>query len=528
MLSLRTISFSLSAITFFLFLSVKPGNGSPDEYRLLQDLFYRRDGGYNPLIRPVKNLSDIITVGIEMALIQLINLDEKNQIMKSNVWLRLRWCDRQLTWQPKEYGDIAWLRIQPDRVWKPDIVLFNNADGRFEVSFKANVVIQNNGFVMWIPCTIYKSSCTIDVTYFPFDEQICDMIFGSWTYNADEVRLTWYLPYPSNYSLVDISDYESSGTWDLVGIPGQVTTKGHEDEDHSKSFVTYQLKLRRKTLFYAVNLIIPCLLISILSMVVFYLPSDAGEKTTTSVSILLALVVFLQVLVTNLLPPSSTSFPLFAKYLLFAVVLDVCCIVNTIFVLNWNFKTPRTHRMARWIRTVFFGFLPRILLMKRPSNDPAPAAESLSFSRCSSTPMNTPEPTRRAAIKPQEFDLSDMHHNNCPLRRGARNTDAMSTVQLTAEVNKAVEAVRFISAHLKNEDDYDEVLDDWRYIALVIDRLLFYIYAITTVGTALAILTQAPHIFESFSQDHYKQKYTEIHKKGIEATLHDFYSCPNV
>lgn len=325
---------------------------------------------------------------------------------------------------------------------------------------------------MWVPCSIYKSSCQIDVTYFPFDEQTCEMIFGSWTYNADEVGLDWYLGYPSDYSLVDLSDYESSGTWDLVAIPGVVNVTWY-DEGHSKYFVKYTLKLRRKTLFYAVNLIIPCLLISILSMAVFYLPSDAGEKTTTSVSILLALVVFLQVLVTNLLPPSSTSFPLFAKYLLFAVILDVCCIVNTIFVLNWNFKTPRTHRMARWIRTVFFGFLPRILLMKRPSNDgggggdAGPAVESLSFSRCSSTPINTPVPTRRSAIKPQELDLTDMHHSSCPMaakRTGGdggtqrvRDSDPGASVQLSSEVNKAVEAVRFISAHLKNEDDYDEV-----------------------------------------------------------------------
>src|SRR6218665_564819 len=95
------------------------------------------------------------------------------------------------------------------------------------------------GFVMWIPCTIYKSSCTIDVTYFPFDEQSCEMIFGSWTYNADEVNITWYLPEPSLYSEVDLSDYEKSGTWDLVGIPGKLSVK----KNMNKAFVTYELKL---------------------------------------------------------------------------------------------------------------------------------------------------------------------------------------------------------------------------------------------------------------------------------------------
>jgi len=68
-----------------------------------------------------------------------------------------------------------------------------SADGRFEVSFKANILISNDGTMMWIPATIYKSSCTIDVKYFPFDEQECKMIYGSWTYNGNEVNLSAYI-----------------------------------------------------------------------------------------------------------------------------------------------------------------------------------------------------------------------------------------------------------------------------------------------------------------------------------------------
>jgi len=46
--------------------------------------------------------------------------------------------------------------------------------------------------VLWIPPAIYKSSCTIDVQYFPFDQQECEMKFGSWTFNGDQVVLGWY------------------------------------------------------------------------------------------------------------------------------------------------------------------------------------------------------------------------------------------------------------------------------------------------------------------------------------------------
>lgn len=42
--------------------------------------------------------------------------------------------------------------------------------------------------------------------------------------------------------------------------------------------ITFKLTMRRKTLFYTVNLIIPCVALTFLTVLVFYLPSDSGEK----------------------------------------------------------------------------------------------------------------------------------------------------------------------------------------------------------------------------------------------------------
>ncbi|KAG8288998.1 acetylcholine-gated cation-selective channel activity protein [Homalodisca vitripennis] len=36
------------------------------------------------------------------------------------------WNDYQLQWDEADYGGIGVLRLPPDKVWKPDIVLFNN------------------------------------------------------------------------------------------------------------------------------------------------------------------------------------------------------------------------------------------------------------------------------------------------------------------------------------------------------------------------------------------------------------------
>ena len=98
-----------------------------------------------------------------------------------------------------------------------------------------------------------------------------------------KVVLDWY----EGAQKVDLSDYVPSGTWDVVECPGKLENKRDPGEQHNRSQITYTLKIRRKTLFYTVNLIIPCVLISLLSVSVFYLPADAGEKMTMCISILL-------------------------------------------------------------------------------------------------------------------------------------------------------------------------------------------------------------------------------------------------
>lgn len=78
------------------------------------------------------------------------------------------------------------------------IILFDNfvrfspysADGNFEVTLATKATLNYTGRVEWRPPAIYKSSCEIDVEYFPFDEQTCVMKFGSWTYDGFQVSVT--------------------------------------------------------------------------------------------------------------------------------------------------------------------------------------------------------------------------------------------------------------------------------------------------------------------------------------------------
>ena len=307
---------------------------------------------------------------------------------------------------------------------------------------------------------------------------------------------------------MDLRDYVQSGSWDIIGCPAVIGEMKHTDGVHNISIITYTIRIRRKTLFYTVNLIIPCVLISFLSVGVFYLPSDAGEKMTMCISVLLALVVFL-LLVSKILPPTSDTIPLIANYLLFTFVNNVVVIVFTVVIINWFFRTPRTHRMPGWIRVLFLNYLPRVILMKRPRHDErwgkkdytvrheAAAAEDAAAAKNKTT---TTARSQDGCSTEQRADgrtavsaapVSDTRHlpgvgssvrvtairSNLYGVSGAENgcvadgvgdgqpsaptffdpPAADCDIPLTSETKKALDAITFIAAHLKNEDDYSEV-----------------------------------------------------------------------
>ena len=72
------------------------------------------------------------------------------------------------------------------------------------MTLSTKATVYHNGLVEWKPPAIYKSSCEIDVEYFPFDEQTCVMKFGSWTYDGNKVRSFKHVLRNSYHSLIQL------------------------------------------------------------------------------------------------------------------------------------------------------------------------------------------------------------------------------------------------------------------------------------------------------------------------------------
>lgn len=190
-------------------------------------------------------------------------------------------------------------------------------------------IVRWDGTITWTPPASYKSSCTMDVTFFPFDRQNCSMKFGSWTYDGNMVDLVLVDHY------VDRKDFFDNGEWEILNATG---VKGsRRDGVYWYPFVTYSFILKRLPLFYTLFLIIPCLGLSFLTVLVFYLPSDEGEKLSLSTSVLVSLTVFLLV-IEEIIPSSSKVSNLcqcfsIVKFLLGYIMIIIYLFLNPFFFL---------------------------------------------------------------------------------------------------------------------------------------------------------------------------------------------------
>lgn len=219
--------------------------------------------------------------------------------------------------------------------------------------------VNHTGHVTWFPPAIYKTACKIDVRYFPFDEQNCTLKFGSWAYDTGKIDL---LP---SYNNTAERDYWSNGEWNIISAPCIRSVKKYHCCNETYVDITCTFVLRRMALYYFAYVLLPCGLISFNTVLVFYLPPDINEKMTLCTMVLLSMALFI-LLVTQRIPPNSSSFPLLIKYLLFTMIIVSSSIVLTILILNIRHRSPRTHTMPKWIRTIFIEILPTFLSMQRP------------------------------------------------------------------------------------------------------------------------------------------------------------------
>lgn len=129
----------------------------------------------------------------------------------------------------------------------------------------------------------------------------CLLKFGTWSNNASQVTIT-LMKDQMDQSYTDFLH----GEWDVLNCPCKTFTKAFIVS--SWPVVECDVTMHRKPLFYIFNLGIPILLLLIIGGFAFILPPDSGDKISLSITVFLALTVFIMVVMDNL-PSTSQAVP---------------------------------------------------------------------------------------------------------------------------------------------------------------------------------------------------------------------------
>ena len=111
---------------------------------------------------------------------------------------------------------------------------------------------------------------------------------------------------------IDVTNYIDNGEWELLESRVERRVKRYTCCPEPFPDVIFYLHLRRRTTYYTFNIIVPCVILSILTLGSFFLPPVCGEKVTLGLTVLLAFSVFM-LLIAESMPTTSEFVPLIGK-----------------------------------------------------------------------------------------------------------------------------------------------------------------------------------------------------------------------
>jgi len=138
----------------------------------------------------------------------------------------------------------------------------------------ALTVITEDGNVTWIPQGIYMSTCNVDVTTFPFDKQTCRLKFGSWTYDGTKMDLDFDGP----AEMIDGGYFVENKAWTVLKTNATRNIFKYSCCPEVYIDLTYQISFRRSATFYTYILILPCVLLTSLTLVLYWIPPESPVK----------------------------------------------------------------------------------------------------------------------------------------------------------------------------------------------------------------------------------------------------------
>ncbi|XP_062602301.1 neuronal acetylcholine receptor subunit alpha-7-like [Saccostrea cucullata] len=193
-------------------------------------------------------------------------------------------------------------------------------------------------------------------------------------------------------------------------------------------------------------------------------------------------------LVAETMPPTSDAVPLIGIYFCCIMIMCSMSMMFTVIVLNFHYRGPETHSIPSWVNEWINGRLAWLLFMKRPGQQKHKHTND-TIERTRLHDIVVQERQSRCLLSGLEFEDEIRMENGAVPKPG--DSPFLST---KSDLLSILRELRKITTRCKREEEEVIVRGEWRFAAMVIDRLCLWICVTFTVISTLAVLFSAPNL----------------------------------
>ncbi|KAL3843077.1 hypothetical protein ACJMK2_021077 [Sinanodonta woodiana] len=334
-------------VSFCIILAVY-GQTMNDSTKLIEDLLK----GYDKMIRPTDDQSTPVSLNISMDLVAIQEFDEVLEKFSVVAIIYITWMEPRMMWNPLNYNGLYTTTIPVSNIWTPMLIVGNSFEKIDPLGGDwMTVRYYANGFSVYSPGDVFKTTCSVDVTFYPFDTQSCKVVLIPWGSLPNEIALK------SNSDVVLKTFFSENGEWEIL------STSVAFAETDTLSLIQFNIKMKRRPTFFLVNVILPIIFMGLLNILVFLLPAESGERISFAITVLLAFTVFLTLVGDNL-PKTSQPMSMICYFLLVNLSLSTFICIATILNLRL-FHKPESKPVPR----LLIAIARKLNCMSAPAQD---------------------------------------------------------------------------------------------------------------------------------------------------------------
>lgn len=467
-------------------MSTKRGEFFAEE-RLIKNLMtsYVREA------RPVLKHADAVDVTVKFSFVRVEDLNEATDTFGSSLFIVQIWKDPRLQWNVTDYQGVRTIRLPASKIWVPDLVLYNVAYQQPPVSlYESTVTVTYDGTVVLVPMLTLYSTCPMDLRDFPYDEQSCSMVFGSWMYTSWEMNVTFI----ANQTEMDVVLNEEDSSylahqhpqWELVDnrARARLSLKKYECCQQPFTLITITTKLRRRPQFYRYITVVPAAILGLLVPVIYLVPSNNHDKTVFGMLLLLCLILLMSIL-QQAIPFNHGSLPKICSFYLGTMILTCISVVASVITANISIRGGRRKPLPAWLHSIFLGrrSLRRILCI----GDYGPVSNL--YASYASSDVHISSQRGQVEETLQELERRDGAAGaDQPLQSFCNGGLGGGEEGKVADIAPLVRYGKFIVGKMAADATYHNINQEWEELSRVIDRCLFVAFFILYIFTASSLL----------------------------------------